>query len=64
METHIKDSPGLVRDEKSGAIINTNMDGYNIILEKRRHDREMAELQQKLQDQAEMIEKLAKVLDK
>jgi len=62
MEHTLKNAPGFVRDEKSGAVINTNTDGYNIILEKRKHAEEMSSIMKKLQEQEEMLKKIVKVL--
>lgn len=52
--------PGFVRDTDSGVIINTNEADYNIILEKRRHAKEMDGLRDEMQELREMVRKLAK----
>ena len=47
-EHPIKNAPGFVRDEKSGAILNNNTSDYNLILEKRKHKAELDEVNSKL----------------
>lgn len=56
---NIKEAPGYYRDERTGAVINTNMDGYNLILEKRRAAAEMSDLKAKLERLEKLIGKLA-----
>ena len=56
----VQNAPGLVRNTDTGVILNTNEAGYNIILEKRRHDKEMRSIKDEMSELKEMVRKLAK----
>ena len=55
----IRKAPGYVKDTKSGVVINTNTADYELILEKRRHAREMADMRSEFEQLKEMVKKLA-----
>lgn len=56
----IKNAPGLVRDDKSGAILNTSTADYNLILEKRKHQAELDGLKSELDELKALIKAIAK----
>jgi hypothetical protein len=63
MDQPIKNAPGFVRDERSGAVINTNTADYALIIEKRKHKREMDMMAGKVdsfQQQLKQLEELVK----
>lgn len=55
----IRKAPGYEKDKKSGVIINTNTADYELILERRKHKREMSDLKSDLDQLKEMVKKLA-----
>lgn len=56
----IKNEPNLVRDEKSGVILNTNMADYNLILQKRKHREELDDLKSEIDELKALVKALAK----
>lgn len=60
----LQDAPGFVRDGKTGVVINTNTDGYDMILAKRRHDAQIDHLQEKMEKQEQLLLELTKALGK
>ena len=56
--THIKEAPGFYRDSKTGAIINTNTEGYQTILESRKQKRELDAMKEKIIQLENLIGKL------
>ena len=61
---NVKDSPGFVRDAKTGVVINNNTDGYDMILYKRRRDEQMNNLREKMEQQEQLILEITKALGK
>jgi hypothetical protein len=60
----LKDAPGFVKDSETGAVINTSLDGYELILAKRQYDANMRDIQAKIEKQERMLEKLTEALGK
>lgn len=59
----IKNSPGFVKDMKTGVVINTNMGEYERILEKRKHKRELESLNNELsniKNELDMLKEMIK----
>ena len=55
----IRKAPGYERDTSTGVIINTNTADYELILERRKHKREMTDLRSEFEQLKEMVKKLA-----
>lgn len=56
----VHNAVGLMRNIDTGVIINTNEADYNLILEQRRHAKEMQSILDEMNELKEMVRKLAK----
>ena len=60
----IKDAPGYLKDKDTGVVINTNTAEYERILERRRHQKEMHEVNNEVNSLKEELEEMKKLLKK
>lgn len=54
----IKNAPGLYRDEKTNVVINTNESEYKMILERRRHKKELDKVTSEVNDLKRELDEL------
>lgn len=54
----IKNAPGLYRDEKTKVVINTNESEYKMILERRRHKKELDKVTSEVNDLKRELDEL------
>ena len=56
----IKQAPGFLRDKKTGAVINTDTAGYELILEKRKNQQENDQMKDEIRELRNLIEQLTR----
>ena len=54
----IKNAPGYVKDRETGVVINNNISEYQIILERRKHQKEITSLREEMDDLKQMVRKV------
>lgn len=56
----IKNEPGLMRDEKTGVIINTNDSEYQLILQQRQHESEIDKMNREVEELKQLVKAMLK----
>jgi hypothetical protein len=60
----IKDAPGYMKDKNTGVVINTNTAEYERILERRRHQKQLSEVNNEVDSLKQELEEMKKLLKK
>jgi len=58
----VHNEPGLVRDEESSVILNTNIAEYQLILEKRRHKNDIKKVTDEVENLKSEMDELKKLI--
>lgn len=54
----VHNEPGLMKDEKTGVIINTDESAYEMILQNRRHKEELGQMSREVEELKQLVKAL------